>query len=299
MNTPMRILVVAETLGEAGEVKQLLAGEFDDITLASAADPVVAGFCACKPALLILAFRELPRAEDYFHTLCRFRTTLNAPCPQTLIFCTEQTVTRAYALCREEYFDDYVLYWPTPEDRLRLPMAVHGAVRRCCADSAAGSARHWPSTAEQEELSGPESAPLTPDEPAADAPVVLVADDDAFQHKLLRRILRDAPLQLVFATSGSQALAMMKARCPDLVLMDVNMPDIEGINGIETTRRIKAIRSCADVPVIMITGLSAKGVVAESLQAGAADFLVKPFDKAAVRGKIKKYLDKSAARRCG
>jgi len=72
-----------------------------------------------------------------------------------------------------------------------------------------------------------------------------------------------------------------------IILMDFNLPDIDGI---ETTRRLKAVASSADIPVIMITGQSGKELVVDSLKAGASDFLVKPFDKSTLQTKMQKLL---------
>lgn len=71
-----------------------------------------------------------------------------------------------------------------------------------------------------------------------------------------------------FATSGMEALATLRKRRPDLVLMDVGLPDI---NGVETTRRLKSVEQFAKIPVVVITGHSEKAVVVESLKASASD----------------------------
>lgn len=75
----------------------------------------------------------------------------------------------------------------------------------------------------------------------------------------------------------------MRTTRPDLVLMDVLMP---GMDGIETTRRLKAIPQLAAIAVIMITGKSQGTAVVTSMQAGASDFLVKPFDRDKLIAKV-------------
>jgi CheY-like chemotaxis protein len=119
-------------------------------------------------------------------------------------------------------------------------------------------------------------------------PLMLMVDDDEFQHKLVKQLLADARLGLAFATSGIEALAMLRRRRPDIVLMDVNLPDIDGV---EATRRLKSVEQLAGIPVVMVTGKSEKNVVVESLNAGASDFIVKPFDKGTLVAKIRKFLD--------
>ena len=118
-------------------------------------------------------------------------------------------------------------------------------------------------------------------------PLILVVDDDGFQCKVLSQVLGSENYELVFAASGTKALAALQKRAPDLILMDINMPDLDGV---EVTRRLKATESTAGIPVIMITGRSEKSVVVDSLKAGAADFIVKPFEKNIVHSKIAKFL---------
>lgn len=123
-------------------------------------------------------------------------------------------------------------------------------------------------------------------------PTVLVVDDDEFQHGLLRRALSDRPLDLVFCTSCAQAFSLLQKRRPDLILMDLQLPDI---NGVDATQRIKSIEAFERIPVIMLTGTSDKQTVIQSRKAGASDFLVKPFNKAVLVEKITKFLGESGA----
>ena len=114
-------------------------------------------------------------------------------------------------------------------------------------------------------------------------PLVLLVDDDEFQHKLLRRLLQEAGCDLMSAMTGTEAQTVLRSRLPDLILMDVQLPDTDGIT---LTRRIRATERFAAIPVLMITGQSDKGVVVKSIQAGAAGFLVKPFNKDLLLAKI-------------
>ncbi len=117
-------------------------------------------------------------------------------------------------------------------------------------------------------------------------PTVLVVDDDELQHKLVARILEAQNCRLLFAASGADALRAMDKSRPDLILMDVQMPDMDGI---EATRRLKLVPQFAAVPVIMITGKSAGNVVVDSLKAGAVDFVVKPFDRDTLIAKVARW----------
>ncbi len=77
---------------------------------------------------------------------------------------------------------------------------------------------------------------------------------------------------------------MFLRRCqPDLILMDVQLPDVDGIT---LTRQLKSIDSYAAIPIVMLTGQGQTNVVVESRNAGAVDFVVKPFDRATLLRKV-------------
>ncbi len=123
-------------------------------------------------------------------------------------------------------------------------------------------------------------------------PVVLVVDDDDFQRKIVGKLLETQNYRLVFAASGADALSMLRTMRPDVILMDVVMPEIDGM---EATRRLKTIPHFTDVPVVMITGKSDGNVVLDSIKAGATDFVVKPFDRETLIAKIARALGTTAA----
>ena len=117
---------------------------------------------------------------------------------------------------------------------------------------------------------------------------VLMVDDDELQRKLVAKILEAENYRLLFAGSGFEALGLLRGTRPDLILMDVMMPDMDGV---EATRRLKAAPQTAGIPVIMITGKSEKNVVTESLRAGAKGFLVKPFERDTLIAKVRQALN--------
>lgn len=114
-------------------------------------------------------------------------------------------------------------------------------------------------------------------------PRVLVVDDDAFQHKIVDMVLGNTHYQLSFATSGEEAIAILEQTPADLVLMDVQMP---GIGGLEATRRLKSMPHLTHMPILMASGEGDDQVVAQCLQAGAVDFVFKPFDRATLPAKV-------------
>lgn len=116
---------------------------------------------------------------------------------------------------------------------------------------------------------------------------VLLVDDDGLQRKIVADILAGENCDLVFARGGIEALGLLRTTRPDLILMDVQMPVMDGI---ETTRRLKAAPGLAGIPVIMITGQSGKNTVAESIKAGAVGFVVKPFVRDTLVARVRQAL---------
>ena len=114
-------------------------------------------------------------------------------------------------------------------------------------------------------------------------PMILVVDDDEFQRNIVSTLLAAESYRLVFAGGGVEALNIMRKTQPDLILMDIMMPDMDGI---ETTRRLKTMPQFAKVPVIMVTGKSEGAAVRDSIKAGAANFIVKPLDRDTLLAKV-------------
>jgi CheY-like chemotaxis protein len=118
-------------------------------------------------------------------------------------------------------------------------------------------------------------------------PNVLIVDDDGFQCKLLERLLANQPYTLSFAHSGAETFALLARERPDLILMDVQLPDTDGVT---ITAKLKTSPVLMNVPVMMITGHSERSILEASLKAGAVDFVVKPFDREVLLKKISRYL---------
>ena len=118
-------------------------------------------------------------------------------------------------------------------------------------------------------------------------PIVMIVDDDDFQRRMLGRMLSSAELEVVQAGSGMEALAILRRLRPDLILMDVRIPDIDGI---ELTRRLKSGSEHRDVPIVMITGQSERKVIVDSREAGADDFVVKPVERDVLLKKVLRYV---------
>jgi two-component system, cell cycle response regulator len=113
---------------------------------------------------------------------------------------------------------------------------------------------------------------------------VLVVDDILSNVKLLEAKLTSEYFEVVTAYSGAEALAKMDESEPDIVLLDVMMP---GMDGFEVCRRIKANPKTAHVPVVMVTALDQPTDRVAGLEAGADDFLTKPVDDAALFARVR------------
>ena len=120
---------------------------------------------------------------------------------------------------------------------------------------------------------------------------VLVVDDDALNRRLLTATLAREGLRTTAATDGDGALRAIKEDPPDVVLLDVEMP---GVDGFEVLERIKADETTRHLPVIMISGLDDTESVVRCLEIGADDFLPKPFDAAILRARISAGLNRKA-----
>ena len=101
---------------------------------------------------------------------------------------------------------------------------------------------------------------------------LLVVDDDPHITELLRRILAYEGYSVATATSGDEALARTLERPPNLIILDILMP---GLDGLEVTRRLRAAGD--NVPILMLTGRDAISNRVEGFEAGADDYLIKPF----------------------
>ncbi|MEM1166455.1 MAG: diguanylate cyclase [Planctomycetota bacterium] len=121
----------------------------------------------------------------------------------------------------------------------------------------------------------------------AGKPVLLVVDDSPAIHRLLSVKLRDEGLEFLTAYQGEEGLELAEAHQPALILLDVNMP---GIDGFETLRRLKSHPETIEIPVIMLSGDDAPEQKVMCFELGATDFVTKPFDVSELRARIQSAL---------
>lgn len=118
-------------------------------------------------------------------------------------------------------------------------------------------------------------------------PSILVIDDEPNNFDVIEALLSDQDYELYYAASGEEGLANLETYNPDLILLDVMMP---GIDGIEVCRQIKAMSEWQAVPIIMVTALSAKSDLANCINAGADDFISKPVNAIELRARVRSML---------
>lgn len=116
---------------------------------------------------------------------------------------------------------------------------------------------------------------------------ILIVDDDPASVNTLVAYLHHAGFRTMVAPSGKRALRQIKLTQPDLILLDVFMP---GLDGFETCRRFKKIQTARDIPVIFMTARADLFDNAKGIEAGGVDYLTKPLDYAEVLARIKTYI---------
>jgi two-component system, sensor histidine kinase and response regulator len=118
-------------------------------------------------------------------------------------------------------------------------------------------------------------------------PSVLVVDDEPNGFTVIRALLKPEGYDLFYVESGREALNQLEAIEPDVILLDVMMPDLDGI---ETCSEIKSNAEWAHIPIIMVTALNSKEDMARCLEAGADDFISKPVSGVELRARVRSML---------
>ncbi|MEG4418245.1 hybrid sensor histidine kinase/response regulator [Microcoleus sp. LAD1_D5] len=116
---------------------------------------------------------------------------------------------------------------------------------------------------------------------------ILIVDDEPDNFDVLETLLSEQEYELYYAANGQEAIASLDLFKPDIILLDVMMP---GIDGIEVCRQIKAMSKWKAVPIIMVTALSSKSDLAQCLTSGADDFISKPLNGIELRARVHSML---------
>ena len=121
-----------------------------------------------------------------------------------------------------------------------------------------------------------------------DKGTILIVDDAPANLKLLADTLTPAGFEVLSAGSGEQALAAVAARLPELIIMDIRMPDM---GGFEVYRRLKARAETRDIPVIFLSAITETVQRVEGLKLGAVDFISKPFQVEELLARVQTQLE--------
>ncbi|HEU0033859.1 MAG TPA: response regulator [Kofleriaceae bacterium] len=119
---------------------------------------------------------------------------------------------------------------------------------------------------------------------------ILIVDDNPTNAKLVAYLMRAAGYEVATAVDAEHALAAIDARRPRLILMDVQLP---GIDGLELTRRLKSNPSTRDIIVVAVTAYAMKGDHDKAIAAGCDDYITKPIDTRALPQTIARLLARS------
>lgn len=116
---------------------------------------------------------------------------------------------------------------------------------------------------------------------------ILVVDDDLFVRRPLQSILSNEGFDAVTAADGEECLASVSAAPPDLIIMDVVMP---GLDGFEVCRKIKGESRYSSIPIILLSGRWQEADRARGLGLGAADYMKKPYSSVELLGRVHELL---------
>ena len=116
---------------------------------------------------------------------------------------------------------------------------------------------------------------------------ILVTEDHEENRRILRDLLTSAGYEIIEAVTGEEGVTLAETQRPDLILMDVQLP---GVDGYEATRRIKGNVALRQIPIIAVTSYALSGDDVKAREAGCDGYVAKPFSPRALLGKIREYL---------
>ncbi len=117
---------------------------------------------------------------------------------------------------------------------------------------------------------------------------ILVVDDNQDNRELVVKVLQSKNYQMIEAADGEEALEKAVSESPDLILMDISIP---GIDGYEVTRRLKSREEFRNVPIIALTAHVMKGDREKALNAGCEGYIAKPFSIHELPRQVERYLN--------
>jgi two-component system sensor histidine kinase/response regulator len=119
-------------------------------------------------------------------------------------------------------------------------------------------------------------------------PVILLVDDNPQNLQVLGKLLQEEKYKIEFAVTGESALEWLRTRKFDLILLDLNMP---GMNGFEVCKKIRSDKGMYGIPIIFLSAESERESILEGFEVGAQDYVTKPFDTRELLARVKTQLD--------
>jgi two-component system cell cycle response regulator DivK len=116
---------------------------------------------------------------------------------------------------------------------------------------------------------------------------ILVVEDQADNRRILHDLLSSVGYEILEAVTGDEGVTLATTQRPDLILMDIQLP---GMDGYEATRRIKADPALHHIPIIAVTSYALSGDDAQAFAAGCDSYVAKPFSPRALLAKVREYL---------
>lgn len=315
-----RVLVLGDDPEWAGAVALRLRSEFASVRTAVDAQRMAEAFDAFAPDVLVFAFGALHEAQRARRALSRQRRALLGHLYRMIVLCRDAELPAASELCREEQFDEFAR-WEVPDrDTLGLVASIRSACRglelarpavptlgellahlrqldelgqvigRLLAETelpGAQAAAEWVRPVRERLESALAGSRALAEKVRRIRPVVFVVDDDPLVHRLVDCSLDAQSYELRFARDGVEALNQLRLVRPDVILVDVRMPELDGVS---LTQRLKSDRGLADIPVILMTSDADHQTMTNSIDAGAAAFLLKPYTRESLTAKLNKAL---------
>lgn len=116
---------------------------------------------------------------------------------------------------------------------------------------------------------------------------ILYVEDNEYNRKIVRQLLSRSPCRLIEAGDGETGVALARQELPDLILMDVQLPKM---SGLDATRLLTTEAPTRHIPVIVITSYALSGDREKAMQAGAASYLAKPYSPSELLAMVKQFL---------
>ena len=117
--------------------------------------------------------------------------------------------------------------------------------------------------------------------------LILVVEDQEDNRRIMRDLLSSAGYEIIEAVTGEEGVAAAETHRPDLILMDIQLP---GLDGYEATRQIKANPELEHIPIIVVTSYALSGDDVKAFEAGCTAYVSKPFSPRELLAKIREYL---------